>query len=205
MDNGVRLRITYRTRRALAYVSVLDMGRIWERSLRRAGAPVKYSQGFNPRPKLQFALPLPVGCAGDAEWLDVWLDEAWTPEQLLAALQGKTPEDLQVRAVEVVPFNATAPAELIRAAEYRVWLNEVAPEEVATRCAALFAAESLPRTRGDKRYDLRPLIEALAPCPEGVWMRLSARPGATGRPDEVMAELGLAEQVAGCVREKIVA
>ncbi len=203
MESGYRLRITYSTRRALTYVSVLDMGRIWERSLRRAAVPLKYSQGFNPRPKLQFALPLPVGCAGEAEWLDVWLEEAWTPEQLQAALVGKTPEDLLVRAVDVVPVEAPAPSEIVRSADYRIWLRDVAPETVAERCAALLAAEHLPRTRGEKSYDLRPLIEALSPCPEGLWMRLSARAGATGRPDEVLAEAGLTAHVQRCVRERI--
>ena len=50
------------------------------------------------------------------------------------------------------------------------------------------------------RYDLRPLVQALAylgPCDLGhafeVVMR--AEPGATGRPDELLAELGL-EQAA---------
>ncbi len=204
MESGMRLRITYRTQRALAFVSVLDMGRIWERSLRRAGIPVKYTQGFNPRPKLQFALPLPVGCAGEAEWLDVWLDEAWTPEQAFSALQGKTPQDLQVLAVELVPPEAPALSETIRAAEYRVWLRDTAPEDIAERCATLLSAESLPRVRGEKRYDLRPLIEELRPCAEGVWMRLSARPGATGRPDEVIAALGLTDHVQRCVRERVV-
>jgi len=199
-----RFRITFATQRSLSFVSVLDLGRVWERSLRRAGVPLKYSQGFNPRPKLQFALPLPVGCAGAAEWLEVWLEEDWSPEDLAQALRGQTPEDLAVLAVEALAADAPGVSEGLWAADYRVWLQSVPPEDVAARCAALLVAESLPRVRGEKAYDLRLLILELAPCPECVWMRLSARPGATGRPDEVIAALGFADQVQRYVRERLV-
>ena len=58
VDPSIRHRITFATARSLAYISVLELGAIWERSLRRAGVAVRYSQGYNPRPKLVFAAPL---------------------------------------------------------------------------------------------------------------------------------------------------
>jgi hypothetical protein len=52
---------------------------------------------------------------------------------------------------------------------------------------------SIPRERRGKSYDLRPLIESLEVSPEGtIHMRLSAREGATGRPEEVLDILGIA-------------
>jgi len=57
-------------------------------------------------------------------------------------------------------------------------------------------SESIIRERRGKTYDLRPLIESLTPAPlpqgEGIFMRLSAREGATGRPEEVLDVLGIA-------------
>ena len=59
-------------------------------------------------------------------------------------------------------------------------------------------SESIIRTRRGKEYDLRPLIEDLSLIPEGegqearVFMKLSAREGATGRPEEVLDVLGIA-------------
>ncbi len=58
-------------------------------------------------------------------------------------------------------------------------------------------ADSLPRTRRNKPYDLRPLIEALEVLPateEGypcLRMLLSAQEGATGRPEEVLDCMGI--------------
>ena len=48
------------------------------------------------------------------------------------------------------------------------------------------------RERRGKKYDLHPLIEELTVISESrILMRLSARPGATGRPEEILAEMGI--------------
>lgn len=209
-----RYRITFATRRTLAYVSVLELGKIWERSLRRAGIPLKYSQGYNPRPKLHFAAPLPVGCGCEADLLDVWLESPLTPEALLTALTGVTPPDLSVSDIRRVPEDEAALSERLSAAEYRVWLRDVAPEEVQSAIADFLdsASLSLPK-RGHKyqgqTYDLRPLVEELhlenAPAPwSGLGMRLHARPGATGRPDEVLKALHLSDVPQRCTRTRLI-
>ncbi len=212
---AVRHRITFATERTLAYVSVLDLGRIWERALRRAGVPLRYSQGFHPRPKMQIALPLPTGCGGEAEWIDIWLEVPWSPERVQEALTGKTPRDLTVRAVAAVDEDAPALEQEIDATEYKVLLRDVHPEEVESAVAELLAAETLLRPkrgrRRNKSYDLRPLVTTLkvgAPnAPNwdvALRMRLTARPGATGRPDEVLKALGLEEAPRRCTRLRLI-
>ena len=65
--------------------------------------------------------------------------------------------------------------------------------------------------RRGKRYNLRPLVEALrfveadadAGCAT-LWMKLSARPGATGRPEAVLDVLGLGDAFARYYREGLV-
>jgi radical SAM-linked protein len=211
---SLRYRITFATRRTLAYVSVLELGKIWERSLRRAGMPLKYSQGYSPRPRLHFAAPLPVGCGSEADLMDVWLETPVNPETMLAALTDTVPPDLSVVGVQVVPADDAALSEQLTAAEYRVWLRD-APEEVVQSAIAGFLDSpslSLPKRgrkyRG-KTYDLRPLVEALhledAPAPwTGLWMRLHARPGATGRPDEVLKALDLTDAPRRCTRTRLI-
>jgi radical SAM-linked protein len=43
--------------------------RVFQRAFVRAGIEIKYSQGFNPRPKLSLPLPRPVGVESDEELL----------------------------------------------------------------------------------------------------------------------------------------
>jgi radical SAM-linked protein len=211
---SLRYRITFATQRTLAYVSVLELGKIWERSLRRAGMPLKYSQGYNPRPKLNFAAPLPVGCGSEADLLDMWLEAPVDPEMMLAALANVVPSDLSVIDVLTVPEGDAALSEQLVAAEYRVWLRDV-PHEVIQSAVTDFLDSpslSLPKRGGKyrgKAYDLRPLVEALrledVPAPWiGLWMRLHARPGATGRPDEVLKALNLTDVPRRCTRTRLI-
>jgi radical SAM-linked protein len=211
---NLRYRITFATRRTLAYVSVLELGKIWERSLRRAGMPLKYSQGYNPRPRLHFAAPLPVGCGSEADLMDVWLETPVDPETMLAALTDTVPPDLSVVDARAVPEDDTALSEQLIAAEYRVWLRDAATEMVQSAVTDFLDSPSLllpkrGRKYRGKTYDLRPLVEALciedAPVPwTGLWMRMQARPGATGRPDEVLKALNLTDTPRRCTRTRLI-
>ncbi len=213
-SQSLRYRITFATRRTLAYVSVLELGKVWERSLRRAGLPLKYSQGYNPRPKLHFAAPLPVGCGSEADLLDVWLESPVAPEAMLAALVDAVPPDLSVSDIRNVPEDEAALSEQLVAAEYRVWLRDVPQDAVRSAVADFLNSASLSlakrgRKYRGKTYDLRPLVEELrledAPSPwVGLWMRLHARPGATGRPDEVLKALDLTDAPRRCTRTRLI-
>ncbi len=213
VDPSIRHRITFATARSLAYISVLELGALWERSLRRAGVPVRYSQGYNPRPKLIFAAPLLVGCGSRADLLDVWLDpDAGGPRPASAtmtALAGKTPPDLKVLDVTGVSRNEPSlPKQLVQC-EYRVWVRDADRGRLAEGVNALLEAGSVMQVRRDKPYDLRPLIQDLrlepsAPIGQPLWMRLKARPGATGRPDEVLKALGVLDHPWRCARVRMI-
>lgn len=69
------LRIQYRKNGMMKFLSHLDMVRLVERSLRRGAIPLKFSQGFNPHPKIAFAAPLSVGLTSDYELVDIELTE----------------------------------------------------------------------------------------------------------------------------------
>jgi radical SAM-linked protein len=194
----MRLRITFSKSGPLAYTSHLDLARMWERSLRRAGVALAYSSGFNPRPRLQLAAALPLGHTGEAELVDVWLEQPTSGEDLTRALSPVLPKGLSVSQVRQVGLKEPALQTRVASAEYRVtveWPAESA-EQVEARVARLLAAKELPQERRGKRYDLRPLIERL--WLEGadggnvvLGMQLAARAGATARPEAVLETLGM--------------
>lgn len=201
----MRLRITFSKSGLLAYTSHLDLARAWERSLRRAGLPLAYSRGFNPRPKLQLAAALPLGCTGEAEMLDVWLERPLPVEDLVRALTPVLPDGLAVGQVREVRAREPPLQTRVVSAEYRVTV-ECAQEraQVERRIDRALAAPELPQERRGKRYDLRPLIESLWLERWGVplegevsgveavlGMQLAAREGATARPEAVLEALGM--------------
>jgi len=191
-----RLRITFAKTAAMQYTGHLDLHKTWERTLRRARLPLAYSEGFNPHPKIQLGAALPLGFTSDCELVDVWLE---TPQELgaaRAALEAAAPPGLRLGEMREVPERDPALQTQIVAAEYRVTLPPtVEAAALDERVSALLAAPEIRRTRREKDYDLRPLIESLAhtASDEGghtLVMRLAAREGATGRPEEVVEALG---------------
>ena len=56
------------------WISHLDLMRLFQRAFKRAGLPLKHTQGFNPRPSVSIALPLSVGIESSCELLDFDLD-----------------------------------------------------------------------------------------------------------------------------------
>ena len=191
----MRLRITFAKQGALRYTGQIDLHRIWERSARRADLPLAYSRGYHPKPKIQLAAALPLGFSSRCEVVDLRLERDVPLDGLTERIQSAVPPGLTILAVEDQDEGAPALGPLIESAEYEVTLLE--PEDLDNlrqRIAALLAAASLSRERRGKRYDLRPLIEELTICssaPVTLQMRLAAREAATGRPDEILAELGI--------------
>ena len=193
-----RFRITFSKGKALKYTSHLDLMRIWEQSLRRAGAPLAYSSGFNPRPRLQLAAALPLGHTGEAEWLDALLEEPVRADDLTQALAPALPRGLTVRQLHRVDLKQPALQTQIISAEYRVTVEwDESPEDIRTRINRMLAAPELMHERRGRQYDLRPLIEQLwLEHTDGgqivLMMRLTARQGATARPEAVLQTLGMA-------------
>ncbi len=67
----------------MKYISHLDLSRTMKTAFRRAGVPIKYTEGFNPRPKLVFALTVSVGSESVCEFLDITLSRPISREDFV--------------------------------------------------------------------------------------------------------------------------
>ena len=194
-----RLRLTFSKDEPMRFTGHLDVQRTLERTLRRAGVPLQHTEGYHPRPKMHIAAALPLGCTGEAELADVWLREERDPQEVLAALQAVAPPGMHFHRAEIVPPDAPPLPNLVRAAEYRVTFLDPVPD-LAARVERLLAAPTIERIRrtkkGPRPYDLRPLILELSAEGQALRMVLRAEPGATGRPDEVLAALDIPLEIA---------
>jgi radical SAM-linked protein len=189
----MRIRITFAKLGALRYTGHLDLHKLWERAARRAELPLAYSQGFHPQPKMNIAAALPLGFASRCEVLDMRLEHDIQLDGLREKLQGTLPTGIQVTNVESVDEHAPTLQTQVLSAEYEVSLAEAGFEsEVRRKIESVLESDSIIRTRRGKEYDLRPLIEALDLVDGKILMRLAAREGATGRPEEVLDMLGIA-------------
>ena len=199
-----RLRITFAKRGALQYTGNLDTAKIWERLLRRAEVPVLYSQGFTPRPRLQFATATPLGITSDCELLDVWLREEIDTQALPARLLPVSPSDLEIISAAVVPVASPSLPTLVRASEYRIRFPDgLPPGELLKRVAQIDSAETLilrqeRKKRGSTQIterDVRPLLLAIAAEGDAA-LRARLATGEQGnlRPRDLLQLLGLGEE-----------
>jgi radical SAM-linked protein len=202
-----RIRITFAKQGALRYIGHLDLHKMWESATRRAGIALAYSQGFHPQPKIQLASALPLGFSSRCEVADMWVEDEVT-EDFQTRLQTALPPGIIIQNTIQVDDRAPALQTQVTASEFDiVLLDEIDPDALTRRLSAALEADSIPRERRGKPYDLRPLIETLtfSPSPTAsLRMRLTAREGATGRPEEVLAVLEIPLESTRIERTKLI-
>jgi radical SAM-linked protein len=197
-----KVRFRFRKDGALRLLSHHDLMRCFERMLRRAALPVRQSQGFHPKPRLIFALSLPLGVIGCEEVAELELDEILPPEEVRERLVRQAPAGMEIFSLRRIDFKAGAQ---IHSLTYRMALPADRADEAARRAAELMtAAECLvDRTRPTpRRVNLRVWLLDLQVTTH-LEMKLCLTPAGTARPEEVLTVLGLSDLLeAGAVLER---
>jgi uncharacterized protein (DUF2344 family) len=144
---------------------------------------------FQTRPSTAAAPPLT--CAGGTGEGRTWKKDELSDFQ--TRLQAALPPGIIIQEIIQVDERAPALQTQVTASEFDVaLLDEIDADALTRRLSAILEADSIPRERRGKPYDLRPLIQSLtfsaSPTPS-LHLRLTAREGATGRPEEVLAVL----------------
>ncbi len=185
------------------FVSHLEAMSAWIRALRRARAPISYSEGFHPHPKLAFASAHPVGEESVADYMDLTLRERVRAEDLMARLVATVPEGFLVLSVSELPLNAPSLMSQVTGARYSLFVDERALPEGELNLAVgrfLLSERWMIERRGKegerKLVDLRPLVRSveLGPAREGVLsleVELVCAEGPQARPADVLGALGL--------------
>jgi radical SAM-linked protein len=203
--NRHRYRILFAKTEAMRFTGHLDLHRSWERLLRRAGLPVSYSAGFHPHPKIQIGAALPLGIIGEGELVDIETDAACDEAETARLLNDHAPPGIRIVRVSARREGSPGLEKLIVAGDYSAEVPENAwPEDLPQRIERMRTSDSLPRERRGKKYDLRPRILSLTLKGKVLQMRLSLTPEATGRPDEVLAELGMGDLPTDVRRKRLI-
>src|SRR5699024_10261163 len=92
------VRVWFEKKGAVRYISHLDLTRNMARGLKLSGLPVWYTEGFNPRIYMTYAMPLSLGVCGERECMDIRLTEEVPFSELTVRLNACLPRGL--RALE---------------------------------------------------------------------------------------------------------
>lgn len=98
-EEKIKVRIKFSKVGNLMYISHLDLARTMQRIILRAGLDIWYTEGFNPQPKMVFAVPLPTGVESECELLDIKLNSYMSCEEIKERLNNSFPPEM--RALEV--------------------------------------------------------------------------------------------------------
>lgn len=188
----------------LRFASHHDVMRAVERTVRRAKLPIRYSQGFNPRPVLSLPCPRPVGVASRDDLLVVTLEDqagGLGEGEWIEDLRRSAPEGLTLSFPRRVEGKRTPAPERIR---YELPLTESQKPCVSRRVSELNGLCTWPvervshGRRGRKRtsikrrtLDLRPLVERMEVEGDALVMVLVPLQQRWAKPGEVLELVGL--------------
>ena len=199
------------------HLSHAELMRVFERACVRARLPLRFSQGFNPHPRMSLPLPKAVGLEseGDLLCLQLWTSlaveesedlEAWR-QQVLIQLQQQCP-----RGIQLTGIRTTAPKVKWhpQAATYVLTLAPgVDLEGLTERIASFLQTDQWPmeRTiqRRSKTLDARSFVRTIQLKPPSVWVEVEIRPSGSLRVNEILALLELdREHLAAPIRRRAI-
>jgi len=97
-----RYRIDFSKTEQMRFTGHLDLILTWERTFRRAGLPLAYSEGFSPRPLFNMAAPLPLGFTSTGEIGDFWLSEIVSSPEFHRDLEKSLPPGLLIQEISEI-------------------------------------------------------------------------------------------------------
>ncbi|HEV2064276.1 MAG TPA: TIGR03960 family B12-binding radical SAM protein [Thermoanaerobaculia bacterium] len=129
-----RHRVTFAKTGDARFLSHRNTMDVFERAIRAAGLPARYSEGFNPHMKLSMGPALPLGLESLHEVFDVEGRSPF-PDDAAAAIGSKLPAGIAVLEVRLLAAGEPALSKAVKTARYAVRLDS--PEHVGRATDAL--------------------------------------------------------------------
>lgn len=154
---------------AIRYTSHLDLFRLFKRAFRRTGIAIRYSQGFNPHPKMGFAQPLSLGYTAEGEYIEFETEQPISTRLLKEELKKNLPEGVGILQVVLIPEGQKSMAASVEAAEYTVDYpipyDAVDADQLVSDYLAqpeILAMKRQKKTKALKEVDIRSKIRSVS-------------------------------------------
>lgn len=161
------IRLKFKKEGDMIYISHLDLQRLLQRACRRAEVNVSHSQGFNPHPKMSYGNALALGTESQGEYVDIEIEDDYTPEEVLNRLNETLPEGIEfIKGQEITPKTPSL-ASTIEYGEYifNIELDKpLSKEYVKGKLLDFMSREEIMITKKNKKgkmveSDIRPMIK----------------------------------------------
>ncbi|MEH2310621.1 MAG: TIGR03960 family B12-binding radical SAM protein [Nostoc sp.] len=115
-----RLRVWFGKQGNMALVSHLDLIRLFDRVVRRAGLPIAFTGGFHPMPRISLATALALGATSGGEIADFELTVPIAVDSFREQLVREMPTDIPIYNVAQIDLKTPAATQLLETAEYLI-------------------------------------------------------------------------------------
>jgi radical SAM-linked protein len=99
---GQRILFSFSKTGPTSFISHLDLMTVFERAFARAGFTVRFTEGFNPKPRLEFANPLSLGLGSREEIAGIDLFDFPAEDLFIARMNSALPAGLRVLRAGIV-------------------------------------------------------------------------------------------------------
>ncbi len=123
-NSAVRIRLRFAKDGAMRYLSHLELLTVFTRAVSRGGVPILFSQGFHPHPRFSFATATSVGVESVAEYMDMFIAQGMTAEEVMLRLNGALPGGLRILEADLADVKAPSLSTLIESTSYRITFAE---------------------------------------------------------------------------------
>lgn len=151
---------------ATVYLGHLDLMTCFERAARRAELPILYSQGYNPRPMMVFALPLGVGIETRCDYLDVSLKCPYDAAKFTEELNAFLPHGLRIIRSKEIPEPKDSIMSIVTTASYRFEAKGIRSAMEKALSEETLIVTKMAKGK-EKQTDIRPLLISLSQASDG--------------------------------------
>jgi radical SAM family uncharacterized protein/radical SAM-linked protein len=185
-----KIRMRFKKMGYSKYISHLDLIRLFDRACRFAGIPVVYSQGFNPRPKISFCLPLALGQSSESEYFDLEIfgDTAFDIKDKLNQF---LPDGIKILDVKKISENSEALTASINLMEYEVEMPDSEIKQIQIEDFLNNEKIVVERNRKGviKQVNIRPFVDTIKNNNCRLEIRTRTINGNTARIKEILDSL----------------
>jgi len=195
----MKIRIKFSKEGTLRFVGHLDIMRYFQKAVRRAGIPIRYSEGYSPHQIMSFAAPLGMCVTGTGEYMDI---ETKDEEQLLLSsaecmrrLNAEMAEGMKILSYRQIPKETENAMASVFSADYRVEFSD----ETDSRFTEILSGEiekfmkedSVTAVKegknGPKEFDIRSMVHELKAEDRTMTMNISQGSTANLKPQALIA------------------
>ncbi|WP_303870151.1 TIGR03936 family radical SAM-associated protein [Acetobacterium wieringae] len=170
----VKIQYQFKRSTPLRFLSHLDQQRLFQRAFRRANIPVAYSQGFNPHPRMSFALAMSVGLTSDSEYGEVIVSTDINVDSFISRMNHVLPSGLEIVTAKICGEGVESLSASLYKSDYQIRVKVMPETDLGELAESVRMYLELPQILVQKRNkkgkfvekNIRPFIESISVFPD---------------------------------------